>query len=381
VLGARRFFLGGLLAMLAAGCQNGPRTFGPTLLSPTRPELTTVTLPEPLTIAAATPLPSPPLETNGWPTAPAASVARDWPSDWENAWVPLESWGQFNGLAKPQQLTDGPQALYQLNASNGLLLVKVGSHTINFGGLQYGLGFAPRLFKGLPYVHSLDARKTLQTLLGPWWTWPATNRTIVLDPGHGGRDSGALCGPGCGAEKHYTLDWALRLAGLLAAGGWNVVLTRTNDTERPLAERVAVADRAQAALFLSLHFNSAGANRDLAGLETYCLTPTGLPSNLTREYEDDPRQAHPNNQFDEQNMLLASRLHRAVLRATGATDRGVLRARFMTVLQGQHRPAVLIEGGYLTHPDEARRIATAEYRQALAEGVARGLESLGTADW
>ena len=372
VLFLRRWFLAALPALVLAGCQTpSPPS------SRTPPALTTVILPEPLTIASPEPLPIP--ETNH--LAPSVSIPpattapiHAWPAEWHNAWVPLESWGHFNGLGKPMQLSGGMEPLYQLQTSNGLMLVKIGSQVANIGGLQYGLGFAPRLFKGLPYVHSLDARKTLQALAGAFFQLPATNRTIVIDPGHGGRDSGTLCTGGCDAEKFHTLDWARRLAPLLEARGWNVVLTRSNDTDFSLSERIAVADRVRAEIFLSLHFNSGGANRELAGLETYCLTPTGLPSNLVREYEDDPREAHPNNVFDDQNLLLASRLHRSVLRATGAADRGVRRARFMAVLQGQNRPAVLIEGGYLSNPDESRRIATPEYRQALAEGVARALE-------
>jgi N-acetylmuramoyl-L-alanine amidase len=318
-------------------------------------------------------LPLPPPATNAAAVS-APVAARSWPAEWDNAWVPLESWGRFNGLAKPVQLSGGMEPLFQLQTSNGVALVKIGSHVAFIDGLQYGLGFAPRLFRGLPYIHSLDARKTFQVMAGALFTPPATNRTIILDPGHGGRDSGTHCSIGCEAEKHHALDWALRLAPLLAARGWQVVLTRTNDVDLSLADRVALANRVRATVFLSLHFNSGGANRELNGLETYCLTPTGLPSNLVREYEDDPREAYPNNAFDDQNLQFASRLHRSVLRATGAADRGVRRARFMTVLQGQNRPAVLIEGGYLSNPDEARRIATPEYRQALAEGVARALE-------
>jgi N-acetylmuramoyl-L-alanine amidase len=160
---------------------------------------------------------------------------------------------------------------------------------------------------------------------------------------------------------------------LLAASGWKVLLTRMNDIDLSLADRVAMANRANADFFLSLHFNSGLPNRDLAGLETYCLTPTGLPSNLVREYDDDAREAHPNNVFDDQNLLLAARLHRSLLRTTGTIDRGVRHARFMAVLRGQNRPAVLIEGGYLSNPAEARRIANPEYRQALAAGVALAL--------
>jgi N-acetylmuramoyl-L-alanine amidase len=290
-----------------------------------------------------------------------------------NAWVPLESWGRLNGLGKPIQLSNGTEAVYQLQTSNGLVLVKMGSHTANIRGLEYGLGFAPRLIRGLPYIHSIDAQKTLQALLSVLWPLPLKTRMIVIDPGHGGRDSGTRSVATHTPEKDYTLDWALRLKERLAASQWIVVLTRTNDADVTLAERVAVADRAGADLFVSLHLNSGGPNRQLSGVETYCLTPTGMPSNLLREYEDDPREAHPNNHFDDLNVQLATRLHRSILQTTGANDRGVRRARFMAVLRGQQRPAVLIEGGYLTHAEEARRLADPAYRQLLADAVAKAL--------
>lgn len=358
------------------------------------PLLSTTSLPEPLTVAPAAPLPSP--VTHSEPVAPPASApaislpsepvvaaappewdnapSRPWPANWINAWVPLESWGRYNGLPKPVLLSSGKEPLFQLPSSNGLMLVKIGSPSVNIGGIQFGLGFAPRLIRGLPYIHSLDAQKTLQALAHTFSHLPATNRTIVIDAGHGGRDSGALSCLGGAHEKDFALDWSRRLAPLLRARGWHVVLTRTNDTELALGERVALADRVNADLFLSLHFNSGLPNRDLTGLETYCLTPTGMPSNLIRDYDDDVREEHPNNAFDERNVQLASRLHGSLLRATGAVDRGVRRARFMAVLRGQNRPAVLVEGGYLSNVGEARRIAMPAYRQALAEGVANALE-------
>jgi N-acetylmuramoyl-L-alanine amidase len=99
-----------------------------------------------------------------------------------------------------------------------------------------------------------------------------------------------------------------------------------------------------------------------------------MSSSLTRGYEDDPRQSFPNNAFDEQNLALAVRLHRALLGVNGGEDRGVRRARFQAVLRGQNRPAVLIEGGYLSNPAEARRIGDPAYRQKLAEAIAKALE-------
>lgn len=305
--------------------------------------------------------------------APAGSSPA-WPSNWVNAWVPLESWCQFNGLEKPRQLSGGLDAAFHLTTSNGAVLVRMGSHSLRFAGLDFWLGFAPRLIKGLPYLHAVDARKTLQPLLGPSWRWASTNRVIVLDAGHGGNDPGTRSVLNGEQEKFYALDWARRLERLLVERGWRVVLTRTNDVALSLAERVAMAERARAGLFVSLHFNHGPGNGGLSGVETYCLAPTGMPSSLDRGFGDDTREWHPNNAFDEENFQLAAALHRAVLGATGARDRGVRRARFLGVLRGQNRPAVLIEGGYLSNPEEARKIATSAYRQQLAEGVARALE-------
>jgi N-acetylmuramoyl-L-alanine amidase len=128
-------------------------------------------------------------------------------------------------------------------------------------------------------------------------------------------------------------------------------------------------------LFVSLHFNSAAPDNEQAGLETYCLTPTGMPSSLTRGFEDDSTLTFPNNSFDGQNLQLACATHRALLRVNGNHDRGVRRARFPGVLRGQQRPAILIEGGYLSNPREAKLISEPGYRQKLAQAVADGIEA------
>jgi N-acetylmuramoyl-L-alanine amidase len=196
---------------------------------------------------------------------------------------------------------------------------------------------------------------------------------IVLDPGHGGGDAGTRSVVGNRFEKEFTLDWARRLQALLAASGWEVWLTRSRDMDLGLSNRVAFAAAHQADVFLSLHFNSAGDSQNEAGVETYCLTPVGMPSNLTRGFPDDLRATFPNNVFDAENLQLALRVHRELLQVNGHRDRGVRHARFPTVLRGQERPAILVEGGYLSNPHEARLIAEPAYRQRLAEAVARAL--------
>jgi N-acetylmuramoyl-L-alanine amidase len=168
---------------------------------------------------------------------------------------------------------------------------------------------------------------------------------------------------------------------LLETNGWKVFLTRTSDVLVTNSYRVTFAEMHRADLFISLHFNSTDKNKitgkrdeKTSGLETYCITPTGMPSTLTRGFEDNWSEILPNNAFDAQNLQLAVRVHSALLRATGMEDRGVRRSRFDTVLRGQNRPAILIEGGYLSNPAEAKLIESPEYRQKLAEAVAAALK-------
>jgi N-acetylmuramoyl-L-alanine amidase len=231
------------------------------------------------------------------------------------------------------------------------------------------------MIEGQPCVHALDLKKTLLPLMaGAPLTFIKTNPTIVIDPGHGGDDAGTRSVLGNRYERDYTLDWAQRLGTLLATNGWQVFLTRSNDVHLSLSNRVAFAEERKAGLFLSLHFNSAGPNARQAGLETYCLTPAGMVSSVTRGYEDDPALVFPNNAFDAENVQLAAWVHRALLQVNGRNDRGLRRARYLSVLRAQNRPAILVEGGYLSNPLEARRIADPAYRQRMAEAVAKALD-------
>ena len=290
-----------------------------------------------------------------------------------SAWISWQSWSEGQGFGNPQRIVSAPN-YYQLKTTRGTLTLAPGSHLAYWNGLEHWLGFAPFLTNGQIFVHSLDAQKNFLPLLSASERSPGNNRIVVLDPGHGGENSGTRSVLNERLEKEFTLDWALRLRPLLAAQGWTVLLTRTNDIDVSLSNRVAFAELHQADLFLSLHFNSAPSKKDQSGLETYCLTPAGMASNLTRGFEDDAALVLPNNAFDAQNIQYASRVHRALVRITGRTDRGVRRARFMGVLRGQNRPAVLLEAGYLSNPQEASLIASSDYRRKLAEAVASALE-------
>jgi N-acetylmuramoyl-L-alanine amidase len=289
-------------------------------------------------------------------------------------WTSLERWAAEHKLAAPRKVATSPVVTYAVNSVRGTLTLVIGSREAIWRGLEIHLGFAPEIIDDQIFVHGLDLQKNLEPLLldsPPAWS---PHRVLVLDPGHGGINGGTHSLTDGRQEKEFTLDWARRIKAILTTNGWTVWLTRTNDTDVALSNRVAFAETHHADAFISLHFNSAAPDTRQKGLETYCLTPTGMPSTLTRGYSDLWTDRHPNNAFDTENLLLAVRLHTALLRATGEEDRGVRRARFMGVLQGQHRPAVLIEGGYLSNAHETEKIESAEFRQKLAEAVAEVLK-------
>jgi N-acetylmuramoyl-L-alanine amidase len=315
---------------------------------------------------------------------PPAIVSKPAPAARVAAWTSLESWAAEHKTGQPHRISDSPTTTYAIGSSNGVMVLGIGSHEATWNGVEINLGFAPEFIDGEVFLNGLDLQKNLEPLLCELpLTFPKTNRVIVIDPGHGGSNHGTYAhsvqdGP---FEKEFTLDWAKRLKPLLEAEGWKVFLTRTRDVYVTNADRVVFAEAHHADLFISLHFNSTGVDKKTgkrdattAGLETYCLTPTGMPSTLTRGFADPWDEKLPNSAFDSQNIRLAVQVQSALLHAVGMEDHGVRRSRFDTVLRGQNRPAILVEGGFLSNPAEAKLIESPDYRQKLAEGVAAALK-------
>ncbi len=314
---------------------------------------------------------------------PPVIVPKPAPAPPVTTWTSLNRWAAAHHIGAPHRLSDMPVTAYAVGSSNGVMVLEIGSHEATWNGVQINLGFAPEMIDGEVCLHGLDLQKNLEPLLcGPPLAFGA-NRIIVIDPGHGGSNHGTYArsvqdGP---FEKEFTLDWALRLKPLLETNGWTVFLTRASDVTVSNYDRVTIAEARHADLFISLHFNSTELDKKtekrddkISGLQTYCITPTGMPSTLTRGFADPWSELLPNNAFDAQNFQLAVRIHSTMLRAVGMEDRGVRRSRFDTVLRGQNRPAILVEGGYLSNPAEAKKIESPEYRQKLAEAVAEALK-------
>jgi len=304
----------------------------------------------------------PTVATNSRPAAAAPTLT------FGRGWIPLRMWTERCALGAPERVTSSGATSYRITTRNGLCKLTIGSRLAQWNGVAVWLGFAPQMIHGEPNIHALDAEKTLLPLADAQRLLSLAHRTVVLDPGHGGADSGTRSARNQ-LEKNYALDWALRTERLLTNSGWKVFLTRRSDVDVPLAERVAFADRVHADLFISLHFNSTFPQTQPAGIETYCLTPNGMPSTLARGFSDDERAIFPNNAFDAENQAWAFHIHHALVTQTHEHDDGVKRARFMAVLRYQNRPAILVEGGFLSNGNDASNINSGSYRESLAQAL------------
>jgi N-acetylmuramoyl-L-alanine amidase len=250
------------------------------------------------------------------------------------------------------------------------LLLKVDSQRAELNGIAVYLSFPIAALNGLAYIAQKDLDDSLTPLLYPQKTKKGQLvRTIAVCAGHGGNDPGNVVGSH--QEKKYTLLLAKEVQQLLAKSGLKVVLTRTMDNYVSLEERPALAQRKGADLYVCLHYNCANpGNHETTGIEVYCLTPAGARS--TNDSKKPPRGSWPGNRNDAKNVLLAYQMQKALVTGLGAADRGVKRARFVT-LREVAVPGVLIEAGFMSSPSEMEKIQDAGHRRRTAQAVLDGL--------
>ncbi len=211
---------------------------------------------------------------------------------------------------------------------------------------------------------------------------------IVIDAGHGGHDSGTL-GPDGIEEKDVVLDVALRLGKLLHDRlGAEVVYTRADDTFIPLETRTAIANKAQADLFISVHANSSQ-DPDARGVEVYYLNFTSDPdamqvasrenavsSQRVTQLSDLVKKIALKDKIDESRELAADvdqSLYTGLKKGNGGLkDRGVKKAPFV-VLIGANMPSILAEISFVTNPTDAAKLKQPDYRERVAEGIYGGV--------
>lgn len=283
-------------------------------------------------------------------------------------WYDLQAW------AAAQQFTVSLNPRTRIATVSGAgtrLTLAVDSQQMVVNGVKVWLCHPVAARNGTWLVSALDVEQVLRPLLKPVRPRPAKPvRTIVLDAGHGGKDPGHQTGGW--QEKRYTLLLAQQLRTKLQAAGYRVVLTRSRDVFLELPERAAAANRARADLFVSLHFNAAGStDRTARGIEVFCLTPNGAASTHAPRAQVS-NEVLPGHRSGARNILLAYQVQKALVQKLGLNDRGVKHARF-AVLRDLTMPGILIEGGFMSVPEEMRQIADPRFRDRLATAVVEGI--------
>lgn len=259
--------------------------------------------------------------------------------------------------ARARRSADGRMALYGPAFS---LTLDADGRRIALMGVQLWLPGGPVLTTGRGvYLHRDDVERLIDPIARPSLHLADRRADVVaLDPGHGGRDGGAV-GHGDLVEKNLTIEVARAVRARLAVAGLKVVIVRDGDEFVELDDRAHRAAALEADVFVSIHFNSATVVS--RGIETFVLAPPPARAASSRA-----------GTHDGANAVLGFHLQKHLVRRTGAVDRGLRQARF-AVLRGAPCAAALVECGFLSDPDESRRIADPAYRDRIAEGIARGI--------
>jgi N-acetylmuramoyl-L-alanine amidase len=238
-------------------------------------------------------------------------------------------------------------------------------------GIKHWLAFPVAESGGRFFVSRLDLGKTIEPAFRPALIsgfTPVT--TVVLDPGHGGKDNGARSP--YEQEKNFALDVARRIRDQLKKAGIRTLMTRNSDTFVELQDRAAFANRIKNVVFVSIHFNAVDNNPAASGFEIFCVTPKGAPSTAYEQTRVSDMVEENGNEHDVHSFALTNSIYHAMLGKMDMPDRGVKRARF-AVLRCAGAPAVLVEGGFLSNAGDARKIASKPWRDQYAASIVQGI--------
>jgi N-acetylmuramoyl-L-alanine amidase len=291
-------------------------------------------------------------------------------------WVVVKAEGRdyltMDNIAEFYNLTAVRRHEKEASATSGVRSIRatVGSPDFFINNLKFILSYPAIEHDGRVCISRMDLVKLIEPVMRPSRIKDAEPiDTVVLDAGHGGHDNGALSiyGP----EKTFALDVVLRAKALLQASGLKVVLTRSDDTFIPLDDRARIANQHKRAIFIAVHFNAGGYG---TGVEAFTLAPRGVPSMMSDGPSVSDLRDCRGNARDAENIALATATHAALVVKTRMFDRGLKRARFV-VIRDITIPGVLIEGGFQTNPYDAKMIATAGYRQLLAQAILQAVDN------
>jgi N-acetylmuramoyl-L-alanine amidase len=278
-------------------------------------------------------------------------------------YVRLAEWSESNGYSMKWNKKEGE---IDVSGPSTRLNFFIDSRRAEIAGVSVWLSLPVVDHVGAPLIALADLRLAIEPVLSPVKS-EARVRTVCLDPGHGGKDTGKA--EGRQFEKKYTLLLAQETASLLREQGFKVVLTRTNDEAVELSERPQLASRHGADVFVSLHYNAA--ETDARGVEVFCLAPAGMNSSDEGGGKSN-HSSEPGNAQDSRNVLLGYLMQKSITRSLPLEDLGLKRSHF-EVLRLARVPAILIEGGFLSNPADAKDIYDAAFRKRMARAIADGI--------
>ena len=251
--------------------------------------------------------------------------------------------------------------------------ITLNSREVEINGVKRWLGFPALAMDGKVLVSRLDLSKIIEPSLRPEFIAGLQPvKTVVLDPGHGAEDKGAVSR--FGFEKDFALDVCMRARRILQDRGYHVEMTRSTDVLIPLEDRPQVANRTPDSIFVSVHFNASSENGLASGFEVFSVTPRGAPSTAAEELSLGDLRNEPGNAVDVPSSALATCVYYSLLGNIPQADRGVKNARF-AVLRLSTVPAILIEGGFLSSLNDSSLVASAAWRNKLAEAIADGIDN------
>lgn len=301
--------------------------------------------------------------------APPPSAKVEWRPVYHKgrAYVPVEQVASYYDMNTPK-VSDKT-----IKLDNKIFRIELtrGERRIRLNGWTFYFSYSVAERQGKTLVSVFDVRNVLDPIMRPNDRRdPAVLKTVVIDPSGGGKETG-INSPFI-AEKDLTLVVAKQLGGKLTAAGFRVVLTRDEDKLVSTEDRKRIADGVNGeAIYISLRASSGSGS--LRGFETSTLPPAGTPATSETDSKDPDLRLFAGNINDRESLALATVLQSSAVTKLKTLDLGIKRFRFGE-LRDIRLPAVVCRVGYLSHKDEAQKLATPEYQALIAQSLFEGVQ-------
>lgn len=288
-----------------------------------------------------------------------------------NTWVAIDTFAKRHQI---QCCLIGKQVVLTKNGHR--MVLTPGSNQILFDGIKVFLTYPMECRRTSTAsirisecrIRQLDIHYYLHPLFGLNPKQKRKTRTVVIDPGHGGRQDGTI--QNGVKEKDLTLKTALQVASKLRVLGYKVYLTRQDDRDISLDDRANLAAKHKADALVSIHYNSAP-SLSAQGIETYVFHLYGHPGTYSKSSSDDFMPGHAYS-FNDKSRCLGWCIQKRIINMLRMQDRGV-RSENLKVLRLSACPSVLVECGFLSNAQECKQCASPGYQNTLSDAIAQGI--------